>query len=459
MELLQKFKYLDFIINQFQEKDMSFPCDNIYLIGGRKSGKTFSIILFCVLMFLWGKKKVRIITFRKYTKDIEQSVWEETLNIMLDIGFVPKTNKKYRRISNGQSIWTFHGLNDKDGKRKKLSGFATLKRYQGVIVHIEEASEFEENEIFDIREAFRGNNNVLWIFSSNPWNLSHWLISYCHAKNKFSEYQLEKFGQQFRTIITNGTRELFHYTNWRVNELLPESDIKQIKQVKFISPQRARVVDIGLPGQEKGAIYGHAIDKVSGKLSDMSLFQGGLDFGFKNDATAMIIIGCDAHFKIVNIISEYYHDNSTMQFKDHKTMAKDIVIELTKLGMIYPILKQGIIIYCDINSYAMIEILNDEVALTNNFWIVFSPCKKIEVNLRVGLQLAIMEDYRMNVNNNCVWFKRELTLARWDDNKTKATILDKDNHTQDAFHYAIIPWYNYLQRKTNPYMLNKKNIV
>ena len=450
--MVNNFSYFYDLINLIKEKK-ELPLQSVYLIGSRKSGKTLSIVEFLSILLFLENARVRIYVFRKNAQDIEQSVWEEIISFLETINLPTYINKIYRRIKYKHSKMTFHALHDRNKKKLKLSGIAGANKYDYAILWFEEAFEFNEQDIQEVKEAVRGNVKRMYLYSCNPWSETHWLIDYCNKSFPFNDIEMINKGFQRQHL----KKELFHYTNYQINNLLSTDDYEQLEEVKRLNPVRARTACYGLTGIEQGAIYSHAIPKVSRLIPEgLIWFSAGIDFGYIKDACALVIIGMSQDYKNVAILNEYYHSNSGIVHKDNIEMANDMLkVILETMNQYSMIGVHGITIYCDTSNYAMIEILNKLVINRRIFNVLFRPCKKIEVYLRVGLQLDIMESSRLSVDIKATNFMRELSLARWDDRKAKPTPLDVDNHTQDAFHYAITPYYAQLQAKLNPYLILK----
>ena len=198
------------------------------------------------------------------------------------------------------------------------------------------------------------------------------------------------------------------------------------------------------------------------------MIVGGLDFGFRNDAMTCIISGIHANYNKIDIIREYFFNPQTTH-KDLSTIAREIITMCSEIIEDYsyvsyppnyphtPHLVRGITVKCDYSEISFIHLLQNLVAKTPYHGLItFEACRKIEVVRRVTLQLNLMESGIIRVAHTCYNFWRELELAQWDEKKHTDTVVDKDNHTQDAFHYGvIIPFFNDLQEKVNYQMWSK----
>lgn len=457
MRILNQFKYFKQLAYAISV-NKPFIYDEFYLGGSRKSGKTISICILFILIINY-EVPLRVYIFRKFVQDIEQTVWEEVLNTFAEFGLQVKTNRQYRRIRYKDSLITFYGLHDRNKAQKsKLSGLSGANSlFKHAIVWFEEAYEFNQKDIEDVKEAIRGKIPRTYIYSFNPWSLSNWLVEYCNKHLPFNLYELQEKGYQFTGYKT----KLFHYVNYQLNYYLSKWDIAQLSELEHTNPTRAKTACYGYFGIESGAIYSHALRYVSRNViqDGIHLFAGGVDYGFRHDATTLILVAFKDNYEKIQIIKEYYHSNFGSIHKDHNRLASDIINTLINALKEFRQLNNNFTyIYVDSSNLTFIEILNNKLigrGLSHLF--SFVPSKKVEVYYRVQLQLDLMESRRMIVSMNCVNFWKELQLARWDETRktNKPIPEDKDNHTQDAFHYATIPYYSLILAKSNPYMLKK----
>ena len=465
--MVNSFNYFYALFDQLRNKQDSF-IDQFHLVGSRKSGKTLSAVDF-LLLITQLEFTMKIYIFRKNTKDVYSTIWEEFLQAIerleIKTTYISIT---YRTIKINRTKIYFIGLHDRYKNKVKNLGLASASGCRFAFTLWEERHEFTFKDWYEVKEALRGAHQFIDICTTNPWTISNEYINWCSKIFPFNEKKLIKTGADIKifeqAINMNKPykkkkimRYLFHYSNYQINNLLNESDINQLEQLKTLSPTRARVSCYGLPGVEEGAIYGHCLPYISQQLPNevINVFSAGIDFGYTKDATALIVVGFTNHYQKVIILKEYFHSNSVNNvFKDGLMQVKEIVYCLKKVAYEFVNIQRfGINVYCDTSNYVMIELLNKFAMEQNLNYLHFLPCKKIEVAFRVGFQLALLEARRVYVLPNCANFLRELSIARWDDKKNKAP-LDIDNHTQDAFHYAFIPYMNDIKVNSNSYLFN-----
>ena len=229
--MLANFSYLnDFIAITKSRIDIQpLPVNEIFMAGSRKSGKTMAVYELFAKLLVLPNTKMRIYCFRKNQKDIKGSIYEEMWNAIDNLGYFPYENKTRGLLKFNQNTLTFHSLHDRDNRKKKLSGLAGVSKFDYVFIHLEEAHEYEQQDIEDIKEAIRGAKNICWIYSLNPWTLSHWLVKYINDNLPFNLAIMKKLGYQF--LLLKKEKKLFHFSNILVNTSLPESDKEQLYEL------------------------------------------------------------------------------------------------------------------------------------------------------------------------------------------------------------------------------------
>ena len=470
---IPNFNYLDDIFLAVFN-NTKFPCLKIEQAGGRFSGKTIANFTLFAEIFALGKHaKVRIYVFRKRANTIFNTVFEEFRNALARIGikkYLEHVSQMY--FSNGSSKISFHSFNDRTSDGVSLTGLATAQKYTHAIKYFEERYEFEKEDIEDANEAVRGARYNMTINAANPWKKNHEWVQEIHQIYPFLIRKLKKNGYQIKLI----NNVLYHYMNYMINPYLSKEFVERLERLKLENPRRALTVCYGYPGELKGSIYAYAMDYVDRidpyiimkNEAEYIMIVGGLDFGFRNDAMTCIISGIHANYNKIDIIREYFFNPQTTH-KDLSTIAREIITMCSEIIEDYsyvsyppnyphtPHLVRGITVKCDYSEISFIHLLQNLVAKTPYHGLItFEACRKIEVVRRVTLQLNLMESGIIRVAHTCYNFWRELELAQWDEKKHTDTVVDKDNHTQDAFHYGvIIPFFNDLQEKVNYQMWSK----
>ena len=454
LHLVNPLRYLWDLYDKIKDNQI-LDYNEINLCGSRKSGKTISVLLFLYWVFL-NCSKTRIIIMRKNISTLKPTIWTDWDEILksLEISFVKSIT--YRTYWNGTNKLSFMGLpqNTQASKKVSLSGLGGLHVFKYVIIILEEATEFSQKDIEDIKEAVRTRGQVLYITMSNPSDIGAYIIE---RNESFLHYD-EKIMKQENEMKACFDKKLFHYFNYPKNQFLSNADKEQLEEVKKLNPQRALWACYGVPTVSSDSIYGHALHKVSALIDkDLENFAGGIDYGYRNDATVLIITGADYGYSKLNVVSEWYHNNAKMIFKDNLTMAKEIVEHIIAFIEIHPVIKEtSIVIYCDTSDYTFTEILKN-IARERNIanYVFFRNTIKYEVKDRVSFQRALMESERLNVDLQCKNFYKELRMAHWEENKKGEKIADEFNDTQDAFHYSFCMWYRIMFKTLNQFLFDK----
>lgn len=418
-------------------------------LGSRKSGKTFSDIEFLGILLMLDNIKIHAYLIRNMSKQLNDS-WQELKQIIKatypSINF--KISETKKTIEFNDSKITCKYLHAQDNSNVKLTGLASNYLYDYVIIWSDERYEITENDYQDLKDAIRGCNQLLEIESCNPWSILNEFIKKTINICPQNEKQIINEYEQF-TIIDN---TIYHYQNWKLNSHLKNSDKQQLLEIEKLDPISARVRSHGLVGYESGGIYSHLIHKISRLLQPSHYFSAGLDYGFKDDALATVLVGFDRNFKFVNAIDCLKIENKLVRY-DNKQLAYEVVKFYKKLAEKYTQLYEyGLTVYCDYSNYTFIEMLND-CAIKNNAhtWLYFKDCVKLRLELRIGKNIALMASERLNISMNAQELLDEFRLAVWDPKSIKQIPLPGNDHLRDAFDYAVAPRIREISANINPY--------
>lgn len=448
--MLANFGYLNDILKQMYLKQ-NLTIKRIDQIGSRKSGKTFSDDEFCCKALLLNNVKVKVYKIRNMSEALRDT-WEQIkttwYGLAMGLNFVISETKKIIRFNNSEiECRALHKQND---KVTKLTGLPSNNQYDYVIRHIDERFEVTEKDEQDLSDAIRGCKQLLEINSCNPWSILNdyvkSIVEYCPQ----DEHKLINEFEQFNLNLKD--KRIVHYQNWKLNYLLPKHEGQRLLELEVLDPISARVRSHGLVGYESGGIYSHLIHKISRLLQPSHYFSAGLDYGFKDDALATILVGFDRNFNFVNTINSLKIENKLIRF-DNKQLAYEVIKFYKKLAEKYTQLYEyGLTVYCDYSNYTFIEMLND-CAIKNNAhtWLYFKDCIKLKLEFRIGKNIALMASERLNISMQCEELLKELRLALWDIKSNKQVPLPGNDHLRDAFDYAIAPYMREISANINPY--------
>lgn len=251
-------------------------------------------------------------------------------------------------------------------------------------------------------------------------------------------------------------RELFHYTNYKVNPYVTEQKARFIEELKDTDPARYEWAALGMPGVESGGVYGNLMRRVSRILQPYSAVSAGLDYGWKHDPMTVIIIGTDpTKDGSVEVIDEWWVNNQALY--SHEQLAERIVNWLIAQATIEPLLLRGLKVICDKSNFTFIEMLNKVAKNKKLDWFSFRRSWQMEVLFRINFKQWLMSYHKLNISLLCKQLWRELQGAVWDDRGTKPKLMAKsEDHMMDALDYALMPWMNRLLRNANPYYFFNK---
>lgn len=414
----------------------ALPVTRINLSGSRMSSKTFSSIDFMILACIVAKTKVY--AFR-YMNDDVRKLWEQILEI---IGSYPglldrlSVNITSRRIifPNGSMI-ELYGLHKQKNDEVKLTGLSGAIGFDYGIAFAEERYEIDDKEWSAVLQAIRGFKHFMEIHAANPWINSNDYVKYCNDSLAFDLKKLKNNGEQFKKVKD----EIFHYSNYQINECIEESDKKKLLLAAKHDPHRANTILFGYPGIPEGAIWKHCLDKMNREQDweDANKYIGCVDYGEKGDATAAYIIGISPNYTHAHIQHEYYWSNAkgAKEFKDTSVLAHETAEHFIKFFRDND-LQHNLDVFVDAAAIPFITALNNVVSEYG--WgdvIHFYQSTKYKVAERVE-QVKTMASFGIiSVDKNCPNARREYQEATYSKKTTEYR--DGDDHAQDAIEYGL----------------------
>lgn len=132
----------------------------IFVYGGSSSSKTFSYVQRTIIYMLEGEKNNSLI-FRKFSTDIEGSIFQDFKNIIADWGLTEyfKIQKHYIECKLTDSYVRFKGLDDSE----KIKGLSGIKK-----ICLEEFSQFDHADFKQVKKRLRGQTGQQIIGIFNP---------------------------------------------------------------------------------------------------------------------------------------------------------------------------------------------------------------------------------------------------------------------------------------------------
>ena len=431
------------------------------LTGSRWSGKTISIMLFCV--FVMSKKLNANIVFVRYEPQGAAESWEEFLGVcdMLNIdisnkGGFNQTKKEWRH--NGNRI-KFLGFRSNIKKAVPKLGIARGINRQTTIRIIDEITEFPHHNLITlIDQSIGGAKQMIKIQASNPWNISHWYIAGVNEFHAYNKKKMKEKGQSIKSVWLNDKHfKLSSQTNHRVNSYLSEIQHQELINLWNIDPFQAVVADLGIPGVVRGNIYAKLLHKIRNpqeisRLQPGIIYEGGIDWGESDNlggsATALIFGRADRNNQWESVDFEYYHKNSNSPvIKTQNTLIREVIECLVKnILTLYDLdhiktRARVILIYVDNAAVGIPSLLQAEL-LRQNFQlsklIRFKYCTKYKRDERVKVMKYVLGSGSFFMDPvSCPNLYRELNNALYDEDKLpeEEVPIKENDDTLDALDY------------------------
>lgn len=162
----------------------------IFIYGGSSASKTFSVVQSCTFDTLSERDNYMVL--RKYGSDIEDSIYSDFTGIISGWGLSHLFTCVKNRIRNvfGGYI-RFRGLDDSE----KIKGIARFKR-----VILEEMTQFDHEDLKQIRKRLRGRPGQQIIGLWNPVSEEHWIKKSVIDTQEWSDCPLDVDGIPFSKL-------------------------------------------------------------------------------------------------------------------------------------------------------------------------------------------------------------------------------------------------------------------
>lgn len=282
-----------------------FSYSNRYEIyyGGGGSGKSVHISMKLIIKACNSKRKVLIV--RKYATTLKDSVFQliiDTLKKWKIYSYCKINLSTYTITLPNQSVFLFKGMDDSE-KIKSITGITDI--------WAEEATELTQDDFTQLDLRLRAKQPHLQFFLSfNPVSKTNWCFRYWFAGEPPAG-----------TFILK--------TTYRDNRFLPAEYVASLEAMKQTNPTYYRIYALGEFCSLDRLIYTNwriktAEDNVCGQILI------GLDFGYINDPTSLIISYLDEENKRIYIEDEYYKvgmlNNEIADLIQYKNLQKEVII-------------------------------------------------------------------------------------------------------------------------------------
>ncbi|WP_096348678.1 PBSX family phage terminase large subunit [Anaerotignum propionicum] len=362
--------------------------------GGAGSGKSVFVAQKTAIKALRGKRKILVI--RKVARTLKDScvdLMKQTLN-GLGVWDKCKFNKSTSDIElpNG-SLFLFKGMDDSE-KIKSITGITDI--------WIEEATEISMDDFTQLNLRLRAQTPNLQMFLSfNPVSKANWC------------YQL---------FFAKPTDAFVLKTTYLDNKFLPQAYVDSLEHMKETNYTYYKIYALGEFCSLDKLVFSNWEEKefdvneliVTKQYTTLT----GLDFGFTNDPTALIVSLCDTKARELYIFDEY---------GDIGLLNPDIANIIKSLGY-----SKNIIMADCAEQKSIEEIRRAGVPK-------IKKCAKGSDSVLFGIQQ--LQQYKIYVHPKCTGVITEFQNYSWEkDRNTNEYVnkpVDKFNHYIDALRYSM----------------------
>lgn len=354
--------------------------------GGTRSGKTYNILIWLIIYCLREENTGQVITIcRKTFPAVRASVMRDFFEILERAGkYNPDNhNKSSSEYYLGGNMVEFISLD----QPQKVRG---RKRD---MLFINEANELHFEDWQQL--IMRTNGRI--IIDYNPSDEYHWI---------------------YDRVITRDDVD-FYKTTYLDNPFLPSNIISEIERLKQTDENYWKIYGLGERGQSKAVIFSY--QEVSTIPEGASLVAAGMDFGFTNDPTTLVV----AYRKDIDLyFQELIYETGLTN--------RDIHHKLQSLGF-----DKRTEIFGDSAEPKSIK----ELQLFG--WNI-KPTAKGADSVMAGIDM--LKRYRLNVTKGSVNLIKEFRNYKFVEDHNGKVLnkpIDAYNHAIDAARYAT---YNRLSR-------------
>lgn len=363
---------------------------NVYY-GGAASGKSHFVAQKLTYKLLTHRRKLLVI--RKVGRTLKDSVFQLFTDILSQWKLMSycTINRSTLSISlpNG-SIILFKGLDDGE-KIKSITGITDI--------WCEEATELAYDEYTQLDLRLRARDGNLQMYCTfNPVSKANWTYNYFFV------------GQQpSNTFVL--------HTTYKDNKFLPQQYIDALQAMEKTNPTYYRIYALGEFCSLDKLIYPNWRQSLANETPSGTLIVG-LDFGYVNDPSALIVAYADVENKKIYVVDEVYKTG----------MLNDEIAKLIK----YKNLQKEIIIADSAEQKSIEEIKRLGISRIR-------PAVKGQGSILQGIQR--LQQFEIIVSPQCTNTIIELQNYSWQKDKSSGEYtnqpIDTFNHALDALRYAI----------------------
>lgn len=384
--------------------------------GGKGSKKSFTTAL-NIIFNIMNHKESNALVCKKVAATLRKSVFNNLQWAISQLGVshlwkINNTSLEFTYIPTNQKIYLV-GLDDPT----KLGGIMAPNGFM-CWIWIDEFYEINTEEEFDkIDYLLRGKlPSHLWYqltLTYNPWSRLHW------SRERFFK------GNDENNYI-NDDEDIFAITtSYLHNDFLDEATLKNYERLKKNNPKMYEVIGLGHWGITEGQIFNNFevidFDNFFYKNVEEIRYDNanklciGLDYGYTNDPTALIVSLVDLENKYIYIIDEHYQ----------KGMSNRQIADMIE--------------YKNLNPHKIIAEVepksNDEL---RGYGLNIEQARKGADSIRHGIQF--LSQFKIFINPNCTNTIIEFENYKWEtdkNGKSKNEPKQGYDHLIDALRYSI----------------------
>ena len=363
------------------EKNYNASTKIIVNQGGSRSGKTFSILQFLILVKAFEGTDMVFSIVRKSMPALKASAMRDFFEILkgnelYDERYHNKTENTY--MLNG-NLFEFMSLDQPQKKRGAKRAY----------LFINEANELNLEDWIQL--SLRTEKQIFLDF--NPSMDEHWI---------------------YDVVIPRKDCTFIHSTYLDNIQFLPAELVREIENLKQVDENYWRIYGLGEIGQIKGLVFTNW-EVVDEYPSECKWSSYGLDFGFSNDPSALVKVGFNGGDLFIDelIYSRGLTNPDICKWMNQLGITKaDEIIADNQPKCIYEIRQEGFNI---------------------------KPTFKGPDSILTGID--ILKRYRMKVTKRSVNLIRELKNYKWKEDAAGNALnipVDRFNHGIDGIRYACM---------------------
>ena len=349
--------------------------------GGTRSGKTYSI---CQALIGWcveNKNAGWVITIiRKTMPSLKASVMRDFFQILENEGWYSPAN--HNKSSSQYNLF---------GNMIEFVSIDQPARIRGRKRHIAFLNECNELTFEDFTQTILRTSEIM-IMDFNPSDVFSWI---------------------YDKVMTRKDASFFKST-YLDNPFLDENTIKEIEYLKLTDANYWRIYGLGERGLNIAAIFPHfnQVDKIPERAKFISF---GLDWGFTNDATALISVykdGLDLYVQEHLYETGLTNNDLSRKMRDIGIERKEIIADSAEPKSITELSRQGFLI---------------------------KGAKKGPDSIRLGID--VMKRHRIYITNESINLIKEMQSYKWKTDRNGNQINEPESgndHAIDALRYVCL---------------------